>query len=176
MHREQWMESVYCFRCGARLLKGSDPVDRVTIPSRSVGAARAVAGTIANRPAMAAVTAVGVGALCLAVSPFLILAGHWLAGLGAVVVLLSWLVDSMDGMTPARNGAKHGALMVGAGVLVTGAGYVVMAVGGVSAIGGVGLGAYTGVKAYVGYRRMKQLTVNEPAMLEGGHDGSGNNG
>ena len=113
----------------------------------------------------------------MAVSPFLILAGHWLTGLGAVVVLLSWLVDSMDEMKSYRGGAKYGALMAGAGVLVTGSGYVVLAAGALSVIFGVGLGAFMGVKVYMGYRRMRQVLVREPLLLtEGGSHGSGSNG
>ena len=104
----------------------------------------------------------------MSVSPLLILAGHWLGGLGVVVMLLSRLADTMDEMKPCRGGAKYGALMLGAGVLVTGAGYVVMAAGTLSVIFGVGLGAFTGVKAYVGHRQAKRIEECESLLLKGG--------
>ena len=168
MGREQWLESIFCFQCGARLQKGLDPVDRVTIPSRSAETLRVVAGTVKNRPVVASVGSIGIGAAGIVAAPFLMLAGQWLTGLGIGFILLCWLTDSMDETQPCRGGARYGAIMAGAGVLTIGAGYVVLAVGVVSTLFGVGLGAVTGVKAYVDYRRTQRLIIDEPIIVEGG--------
>jgi hypothetical protein len=169
MSKEQWQESVYCFSCGTRLVKGIDPVDRVTIPSRSARTLRVVTGTIMNRPVLGSVGSIGIGAAGIAVAPLLMVAGQWLVGIGVGTMLLSWAVDSVLDEAPCRGGVKLGLGIAASGIIVQGSGYVLLAAGVVTATAGVGLGTYTGVRAYLDYRQMKRVLAAQPLLLtEGG--------
>ncbi|MDF7826986.1 hypothetical protein P4B35_23380 [Pontiellaceae bacterium B12227] len=174
--REQWRQAVYCCHCGKTLMKGAMlGGGSSVIPSRSAGTRRvmsalgAARGTIQNHPVLSSVGSIGIGAAGIVASPFLILAGQWIVGLGVGAILLGYVAESALQDGQYKDGMKLGVRMVGAGAVVCGAGYALLGAGVVTALFGVGLGVFTGVKAYVGYRQMKQVLAAQPLLLtEGG--------
>lgn len=167
--QKQWKEVIYCFSCGSKILKGSDSVKAVPIPSRSTEYLSVATGRVTNHPVLTSVGSIGVGAAGIAVSPLLMVAGQWLLGVGIGVAILSLVVDSLVDDEPCKGGVKLGLGIAAGGFITQGAGYIVLTAGVVTATAGVGLGAYTGLKAIAEHRKAKLIHMHEPLMLEGGN-------
>jgi hypothetical protein len=187
MSQEQW-RAIYCWRCGAKLMKGGavelgagtgsgavlSAFGRSAPTRRVQQTLRVAAGTVKKYPLICSVAAIGVGAGCIAVAPALLAAGSVLMWVGAGIAVVSgWFKDEVYEVD-LEGGVKLGLGMAGIGAVVYGSSYVLLAAGGISIAAGVGGCVYVGTRMGIQYRQMKRCEVKAPLLLKkGGSDESG---
>ncbi len=178
----QWNEANFCSQCGEELRSPPAPQDQppqiieeVYTPQRIIpyptseirtwqGSVVAGCQFAKDNPALSAVAAVGVGAAGLLLGPVIIAAGKVGMIAGGVAMAAGMLIDS-DSTFKENQLMKAGAKLVGGSVIVTGTGYLITAVGGVTLATGISVGAAQAVK---GVRNAIKARREAKALLGAG--------
>jgi hypothetical protein len=117
---------------------------------------------------MSSIGAVGVGTGAILVAPLLMAAGQWMIGGGLVVAGISAYVNACVDEMDIEGGEKLGLMIAAYGAVVAGAGYVLLAVGGIAVAAGAGGCVLVGARMGIRYSRMKRCEVKVPLLVEGG--------
>lgn len=175
LSKEQW-RAIYCWRCGAKLLNGSEGElgagteeaggSLRSAPTRRVHQTLRVAGgTVGTHPMLCSVGAIGIGTGAIFLAPLLMTAGHWLIGVGLIAAGISAYINAYVDEMDCPGGEKLGLMIAGGGAVLTGAGYVLLGAGAVSVAVGVGGCVYLGARKALEYRQMKRCEVKAPLLL-----------